>query len=333
VRAGLVFLSLTVCACGGAAASKPAVPHAQLAASPTDGAPAVKKPLTRRAKLHYELNGRSFPLPVVHGTVAGHPTWMLIDTGANSHVIAGWFAKKVGLPMYKLGDVGTDHAGRAIATFRVDHPKLALDDWGELEDGPMLVTEVPAIIEKLGIGAFVSPQKLNEEGDAVVLDLVAHEVRSAWFDDATRAQGTKLLDAGARVCEDTQSPIKGLAYVAPANVAGSPAWLLVDTGAQRSDILAGSTPGKKLAPSSVANKEQMYGASGKLTSRTIPNATVVVGDVERQLDVDLIGGESDPYCPRDGVLSMDVLRGCVLVLGRRQISARCTTPFTTELKH
>ncbi len=325
MRAGLVLLSLTLSACG-AAAPTTGVPHTQLAASPTETNAGPRKPLTRRAKLHYELNGRSFPLPVVHGTVLGHPTWMLIDTGANSHVIAGWFAKKIGLPMFRLGDVGTDHAGRSIATFRVEHPKLALDDWGELDDGPMLVTEVPAIIEKLGIGAFVSPQKLNEEGDAVVLDLVAHEVRAAYFDEASKGDGTPLLDAGARVCEDTQSPIKGLAYVAPANVGGSPAWLLVDTGAQRSDVLAGSIPGKTLAPKSIPNKEQMYGASGKLTSRTIPRATVVVGDVERQLDVDLIGGESDPYCPRDGVLSMDVLRGCVLVLGRKQIAARCPKP-------
>ena len=325
MRAGLVFLSLSLAACGGAAPTG-AVPHTQLAASPAAGVVAPRKPLTRHAKLHYELNGRYFPLPVVHGTVLGHPTWMLIDTGANSHVIAAWFAKKIGLQMHRLGDVGTDHAGRSIATFRVEHPKVALDDWGDLDDGPMLVTEVPQIIERLGIGMFVSPQKLNEEGDAVVLDLAANEVRAAYYDEAAAMDGTTLLDAGTRVCEDTQSPIKGLAYVAPANVGGSPAWLLVDTGAQRSDVLAGSIPGKTLAPKSIPNKEQMYGASGKLTSRTIPRATVVVGDVERQLDVDLIGGESDPYCPRDGVLSMDVLRGCVLVLGRKQIAARCPKP-------
>ncbi len=324
MRAGLVFLSLLAAACAPAAAA-PAVPHAQLAASPGEPTTA-RRPLTRKTKLHYELNGRAFPLPVVHGTVMGHPTWMLVDTGANSHVIAGWFAKKIGLPMAKLGDVGTDHAGRTIATFRVEHPKVSLDEWGDLEDGPMLVTAVPPIIEKLGIGAFVSPQKLNEEGDAVVLDLAANEVRAAYFDDVPKGDGALLLDGGTRVCEDTQSPIKGLAYVAPANVGGTPAWLLVDTGAHRSDVLAGSTPGKTLAHKSVANKEEMYGASGKLTSRTIPRATVIVGDVERTLDVDLIGGESDPYCPRDGVLSMDVLRGCVLVLGRKQISARCARP-------
>jgi hypothetical protein len=203
---------------------------------------------------------------------------------------------------------------------------MSIDEWGALVDGPMLVTEVPPIIEKLGIGAFVSPQRLTEEGDAVVLDLGGAEIRAAWFDEATREgklPGKAVIGDGAHACEDTQSPIKGLAYVVPTKVNGLDAQLLVDTGAQRSDILAGSNPGKALAPRSVANKEQMYGASGKLSSRTIPAAKLLVGEVPMTLDVDLIGGESDPYCPRDGVLSMDVLRKCVLVLGRKQIVARC----------
>jgi len=34
--------------------------------------------------------------------------------------------------------------------------------------------------------------------------------------------------------------------------------LLVDTGAQHSDVFASSTAGQKLAPSSVGNKEPMY---------------------------------------------------------------------------
>ncbi len=80
---------------------------------------------TRHAKLKYEIRGRGFPLPLVTGTIAGQPVLMLVDTGANSHVIAGWLARKLGLSMKKLGDVGTDHVGKSIATFRVEKPDLA----------------------------------------------------------------------------------------------------------------------------------------------------------------------------------------------------------------
>jgi hypothetical protein len=284
-------------------------------------------PPTRKATLRYELNGRPFPLPVVHGTVSGQATWMLVDTGANSHVIAGWFARKAGLTVARLGDVGTDHAGRTIATSRADHPNVVLDEWGPLGDGPMLVTDVPPIIEKLGIGAFISPQRLTEEGDAVVLDLASGEIRAAYYEEALRSDilvGPSLVGAGARACEDTQSPIKGLAFVVPTSIEGQRADLLVDTGAQRSDLLVASPAGQALAVRSIPNKEQMYGASGRLSSRTVKGARLHAGELAFALDVDLIGGESDPYCPRDGVLSMDVLRSCVLLLGRKQIAARCT---------
>ena len=285
----------------------------------------TRPPLTRRATLRYELNNRSFPLPVVHGAVAGHETWMLVDTGANSHVVAGWFARKHGMPMAKLGDVGTDHVGKSIATYRLERPNVVIDQWGPLNEGPMLVTDVPALIEKLGIGAFISPQRLTEEGDAVVLDLAAGEVRAAYYDDAMHAlgAGATLVAPGARACEDTESPIKGLAFVLPGTIEGRAVDLLVDTGAQRSDILAGSAAGKALAPSSVPNKEQMFGASGRLISRTLKGAHIVVGELAIASDVDLLPGAADPFCPRDGVVSMDVLRACVLVLGRTQMYGRC----------
>ncbi len=326
------FLSVAflMVACAGSPATRPRS-RAQVA-TPNEGrreahAPSLERPpLTRRAKLYFELHGRHFPLPLVRGTVSGHPTWMLVDTGANSHVVAGWFAHQIGLPIVKLGDVGTDHVGRRIATFRALHPAVALEDWGPLADGPMLVTDVPPLIEKLGIGAFISPQRLIEEGDATVLDLTAGEIRAGWFDDARAALGsdwTSLVGRGARLCEDTASPIQGLAYVIPATIEGRAVDLLIDTGAQRSDILAGSAAGKALLPGAVANKDQMFGASGRLLSRTLKGAHLVVGNVAMTGDVDLLPGASDPYCPRDGVVSMDVLSACVLVLGRAEIYAGC----------
>ncbi len=314
VRTALFVLAFVLTAC--AAAAPRAAPKAEPASSTT--AP-------RKTKLFYELEGRAFPLPVVRGTVSGRPTWMLVDTGASSHVIAGWFAKKIGLKLNRLGDMATDHAGRSVVMSRVDAPKVAIDGWGDLADETMVVSDVPPIIEKLGIGAFISPQKLNETGDAVVLDLRAAEMRTASFKEAARPEigVATLIGEGTRPCLDADSPVSGVAYMARATVGGREAWLLVDTGAERSDLLLGSGPGQALAPKSVPAKGQMYGASGKLTSRTVRRAAVTVGELDFVLDLDLIGGESDPHCPRDGVLSMDVLRKCVLVLGKKQMVARC----------
>src|SRR5688572_14862474 len=158
---------------------------------------------------------------MVTGTIAGQPANMLVDTGANSHVIAGWFARKHGLPMKKLGDIGTDHVGRTIATYRIDKPDMAIEDWGKLSVSTVLATEVPEVIERLGIGAFISPQRLVEEGDSVLLDLTKGELRSAWWDEAF----PELPELGApfvwgadqgHACEENEGPVKGLAFVVPA---------------------------------------------------------------------------------------------------------------------
>jgi predicted aspartyl protease len=324
---------LAVCGCAHASPPRTSPPPPK---SPAAGAPApretVAKPAPKsdkRVALRYELRGHHFPLPLVHGTVAGKPTWMLVDTGANSHVVAGWLARQVGLPLKKLGDLGSDHAGRTIATFRVDHPQVTIDEWGSVPDGPMLATEVPPLIEELGIGGFISPQRLVEgDGGAVVLDFVGGEMRASRYDEAIHKlghHGSSIAPNGGRVCEDDASPIQGLAFVIPASVEGRPVDLLVDTGAQRSDLLVSSSTGKALSPRSVANKEQLYAASGRMTSRTVKGATVSVGDFAVRTDLDLIPGSADPYCPRDGVVSMDVLRACVLVLGKTSMSGRCGT--------
>jgi hypothetical protein len=117
--------------------------------------------------------------------------------------------------------------------------------------------------------------------------------------------------------------VHGLAYVVPSMIEAQKVALLVDTGAQHSDIFSSSTAGQKLAPQSAANKEAMYTASGKINARKIKGAHITTGSFGALSDVDLIQGAADTSCPRDGVLAMDVLRNCALLLGRRQIYGRC----------
>jgi predicted aspartyl protease len=333
LRATLLVVPLTLLAaasiaCAPAAPANEPTPRLATATPPPDDAPRV--PTKRKQRLEYDIRGRTFPLPVVRGSVAGFPTLFLVDTGANSHVVAGWLARKLALPMNKLGDIGTDHVGKAIAAFRIDKPELSLDDWGPLERGPALAAEVPEVIEKLGIGGFISPQRLVEEGDAVVLDLAKGEIRAAWWDEALyslSASGTTLVVADqSRACEEPDGPVKGLAFVVPVMVEQNRVELLVDTGAQHSDLFASSAAGQRLMPQSIPNHEPMYTASGKISARKLRGARLTAGALSTKSDVDLIGGGADASCPRDGVLAMDVLRSCALLLGRRHLYARCNPP-------
>jgi hypothetical protein len=252
---------------------------------------------------------------------------MLVDTGANSHVIAAWLARKIGLPMKKLGDIGTDHVGKSIATYRIDKLDMSIDGWGKLATTTALATEVPDVIEKLGIGAFISPQRLDEEGDAVMLDLRKGEIRSAWWDEAHAAlgaSGVALVHAEqGKACEENDGPVKGLAFVVPSVVDSQRVELLIDTGAQHSDVFTSSPAGQKLVGQSASTKEPMYTASGRVSARKLRGARVSAGSVSVTTDVDLIEGIADGSCPRDGVLAMDVLRSCSLLFGRSKIYGRC----------
>ena len=127
-------LLVGVAGCASARATGPtAGPHADAplvaARVPSAPAPPTADPTSsaRRVALHFELNGHKFPLPLVHGVISGVPVWMLVDTGANSHVIARWVARKAGLRMRALGDVGSDHTWRAVAAYSVEHPKVGTD--------------------------------------------------------------------------------------------------------------------------------------------------------------------------------------------------------------
>jgi hypothetical protein len=306
--------------------------RAQLAASANaftvDSAPELARPSRppRRASILYELNGKPFPLPLVRARVAGVPTWFLVDTGANSHVLAGWLARKVGLPLQQLGDIGTDHAGRSIPTYRVDEPDVVIEQWGPLDAGPMLVADVPAPIARLGLGGFLSPQNLPRGAEVLVLDLVLGEMRTTSLEEAqnaVRTRGRPLAPNGVRPCEDNASPIRGLAYVLPALIEGQRSELMVDTGAQRTDVLAETRIGRGLVPRSVPNEEEMYAASGRIQTRTVKGAHIKAGEFVVTADVDIVPGAPDPVCPREGVIAMDVLRACVLVLGARDMFGRC----------
>jgi predicted aspartyl protease len=281
----------------------------------------------RSVALHFELNGREFPLPIVRGTVGGEPVWMLIDTGANSHVVASWVARKVGMPLRSLGEVGSDHAGRAVNAYAAVHPNVSIDGWGSLGDAPILVTDVPDPIAGIGIGAFISPQALVRDGEGVVLDLAAREMHMARWDEGLRQVesrgGVQLAPEGARMCKDEAGLIRGLAFVLPATIEGHRVSLLLDTGAHRTDLLTTSKAGTALAARSTTSKEQMYAASGLVRTRVVHGAHVKVGAWSVTSDIDLVPGVADRPCPRDGAVSMDALGACTLLLGKKGMVGRC----------
>jgi len=125
-------------------------------------------------------------------------------------------------------------------------------------------------------------------------------------------------------CED-DGPAGGLAFVVPARIGDERVGLLLDTGAQRSDLLGSSSAGKRLAAGSIPAADPLFAASGRIAGRQLRGMDVRAGSVSITTTVNLVDGTADASCPRDGVLGMDVLRGCTLVFGSgpRRVAGRC----------
>jgi len=323
MRLAAALLGAGLVACG-ASNGKPGVAQN---ASATPGDASGPREL-RRVDLEFSIHDKPFPLPIVRGKVAGVPTLFLVDTGANAHILSGYIARKAQLTTRAFGDVGVDHSGRSIETRRATHPHVHIDDWGDLDDEPILVTDVPDAVTRLGIGGFLSPQHLADEDIAIVLDFQKSEMREMRRGDTLEASGSALALDPPRVCQDKDSPLRGLAFVVHAQIENSPAELLIDTGAHHSDLLSSSAPAKALLPRSQPSGEPVYAASGKVTPRTVQNARIRVGALDVTRSVDLIPGQQDDFCPRDGVLAMDVLKQCVLEIDRRSVSGVCNSDPT-----
>ena len=190
----------------------------------------------------------------------------------------------------------------------------------------MLVTDVPEAVTRLGIGAFISPQQLVSDDFSIALDFQKSEMRQMHHGETLdTSSGSALALDPPRQCLDKESSLQGLAFVVHGKIDDQDADLMLDTGAHHSDLLASSKAAKALLARSQPSRESVYAASGKVTPRTVHGAKMRVGAVDVTRDIDIIPGREDDFCPRDGVLAMDVLKSCAIVLDCQTVSGVCNS--------
>jgi len=256
-------------------------------------------------------------VPLVHGTIAGRGTMLLLDTGAYDHLLEGWFA-------HELADAEAsgktaaviDHANRTVAMDRWSEVSLALDGWGPLGTiRPLATRDATMGPFTLGIGGIVSPQKLNP-GGAVVLDFPGGEMVAEDLAHAEARLGGHRVSLGTAIrC--------GTAYILTGSIEGKEARLIVDTGAAATDLKATSAPGRALTGRSAVARD-MVAVGGAVTSRLISDATVILGQLKVRIDVPLVSDRAAMMrCASDGVVGMDVLASCVVVIEPNEMRIAC----------
>lgn len=302
-----VVLALTSLACGG-----PPLKRAPLAEVPIEHAPEPPEPspLERRAEIRFEARGLA-PVPMVHGKIGGEPTWMQVDSGASTHLVAGWLARRGGILSEGSGASLRDYASVGQVAQRADSRLVMIDRWGRLRPGPLYVVEQDEKNPsgRAGVGALISPQLIDLD-HPVIFDLAQRELRSGTPDDAARALAFRRVEitSKTRAC--------GGLYVASVTIDGRPTTLVVDTGAAVTNVLAGTRAAAALAGRSVDRGKRSYTVSRELAVRDVPAARVAIGDFAVTTDVAITPAPSEfAGCGVEGLLGVDVLRACVLVFG------------------
>jgi hypothetical protein len=260
------------------------------------------------------LAEKGFPSPVVRIGVPGQPpALLLVDTGASIHTLAAWFVESAHIDAQAAEGTARGSTGN-VSSIRVarDVP-LKLENGDALPLTEAIVVDFPPMFGQLRIAGLLSPQLLAPPGQAAVLDLATPSMTIAPVASAPHT---------GRVCINRESEFRNLSYSVPITILGQHGAMILDTGATSTLIAAGSSIGKALADRSVEGKHtQGLGGEAEAT-RHVPGVTIRRGGSPTIADVNL-GKSPGPACGPDGLLGMDALRGCVLVLGESSASIRC----------
>jgi predicted aspartyl protease len=262
-----------------------------------------------------------FPSPVLRATVNGQAVWFLVDTGASVHTLASWFATATHLGLHDTKTTVVGSTGATSKTRSAGPIQLETRDGGTITVRDALVADFPQTFADQHIGGLISPQLLAPAGQAVILNLSTPSLSFAPFDGALATLGLapSAATASAHVCP-TGGPPPGRTYGASVTIAGITADMTTDTGATVTSV--GSTRVVRALTARSQQNGRVEGiGGGPQAAKTVAGVTIVRGGAAKKADV-VLGGTS-AGCGADGLLGMDVLRGCTLVLGEKTMAWSC----------
>jgi predicted aspartyl protease len=270
-----------------------------------------------------DLAAQGFPSPLLRATVNGQVVWFLMDTGASIHTLAAWFVTAAHLPTHEstltlVGSTGATAKAREASPFQLqtrDGTPFGIHD--------AVVVDFPAIFADQKIAGLLSPQLLASPGQAAVLNLQTPSIGFGPFSVEVAKLGLTAAAAttGTHVCPTQDPAVNGRTYGVPVTVAGIPADMTADTGAT-STTVASTRIARALASRAVSNSETQGVGGDAQKAKTVAGVTVVRAGVARKADV-LLAGSSGGNCGVDGLLGMDALKGCTLVLAEKTMGIGC----------
>ncbi len=260
-----------------------------------------------------KLSSMGFPNPLLKATVHGQTAWFIVDTGASVHTFASWLVSASRLKTFDTNSTVTGSTGVESKITVVRDLTLQLDRSGdEIPLREAIVVDFPKIFAEQRIGGLISPQLLAPAGKAAVVDL---SVPRLSFGSAP------VASEHTRVCTNRDSQFINRLYAAEVSVENTKALVLVDTGATSTVITASSAAATALSDRTLGSR-QVQGVGGEVTS-TVKTKPLQIHFADTNKTLTLSVGGSAQSCAPDGVLAMDALRGCRLILGESAFNWSC----------
>lgn len=281
---------------------------------------------TERIPLRYEpaLAVADIHSPAARLTVNGKTAWFLFDTGAGTHVLASWFAQGAGLESFDDlggGVHGLDSTGRKLALRTVGAVSALLEDGRSLQLRPGVVLVFPPDLESAQVGGVLSPQLLAQTGDVAALDMRVPELRLEPFADAVRRLAARIVRKEQRqVCGTGDTAVPNLVFTVRVSTGSARSFLTLDTGAIATKLAGGSdlAKGRQLTTGA-----ETWGLSGDPQTYSVSRRQKLeFAGYHARVDARVVDTPRDP-CGAEGLLGLDALSRCAVVLGREDLAIRC----------
>jgi hypothetical protein len=260
--------------------------------------------LIARLPITFEgLGGEQVHAPLVRCAINGRPALLILDTGADTHLITEDLVDLLGLEKVP-GEEGIDHTGATMPSWNIGEVELLLDGFSSKLRGVVAIAAPPPFTRN-GIVGSLSPQLIQASG-WVVMDMVGDELllvegEHDEIEELVRERAPQLNPLSLVRDANFGTVVVDAAIEPYAEVP-----TLIDTGGRGTEFSSRAVPGIALRSS-----ERLGGGvgGGDVVGSRVGTQTLLVDG--HRIPVSSLALRPQMEGPQ-GLVGMDVLRGTVL---------------------
>ena len=250
-------------------------------------------------------DGQPTHAPMVHATVGGEATRLIVDTGSTDHILSIELARRVGLRA-EPGEEGTDSTGASVPSWSLGEVPVEIGHTTHQLRNVIAIT-APGPFEPRGIGGILSPQHLIP-GAWMSLDMAGDRLTALDGSEADVADWLKRRSPDLRLLRLARAEGDTTILVRGAIEPHEPVITLLDSGGKASDVVASAVPGLTGAQTESSGR----GVGGtELFGAVVADQVLRVGEAAIPLPRLVVIGDVEG---RGILVGMDVLRGTIVTV-------------------